>query len=335
MRGGVNVLFAGSVAAALLVLVPMRSIAERDGRNLQDGEELWVPSLAITSGVWLQAVDASGQSQYFEGTMPPVPLRSPVSGSDLGVSAFVGATLELMTPAIPVPTRPRIFLSAEVVPTFSPTITPAQDGAPGCVRGPEPEDPCASMENGTRRRAYGEDAANGQGSQVSTDIDTLAFGAGMGVAFPFAVGKRQLRVKTSVAWVNYKVNASGLVVDAQCDPTSACTESTPIPGFPPNPGFLREVTLMAESSERFNGIGPGLDLEMDTGRFGPIGSSIFLGARFYRILGDRKITLGTAQSYDDQIGMDSAAAQFQVEVKPWLYRASLGVRFQWLGARKE
>ena len=35
--------------------------------------------------------------------------------------------------------------------------------------------------------------------------------------------------------------------------------------------FLRETILTASDSQRFNGIGPGLDVEMDTGRFGPLG----------------------------------------------------------------
>jgi len=99
------------------------------------------------------------------------------------------------------------------------------------------------------------------------------------------------------------------------------------------PGFLRETILTASGSQRFNGIGPGLDVEMDAARFGPVGSSLFLGARAYYIPGDRTISFGTVESYDDQLGTDLAAAQFEVEVDPWLFRAHVGIRFLWLGSR--
>ncbi len=51
--------------------------------------------------------------------LPPVPLRGSVDGDDLAVSPFVGGVLELMTPALPIPTRPRLFVSGEVLPTFA------------------------------------------------------------------------------------------------------------------------------------------------------------------------------------------------------------------------
>ena len=72
---------------------------------------------------------------------------------------------------------------------------------------------------------------------------------------------------------------------------------------------------------------------MDTGRFGPLGTSLFLGGRAYHVLGDRSIAFGTSQDYDDVLGMDTATASFEVEVDPWLYRAHVGIRFFWLGSR--
>ena len=88
--------------------------------------------------------------------------------------------------------------------------------------------------------------------------------------------------------------------------------------------------------------GPGLDLEMDTGRFGPLGTSLFLGARFYRILGNRKIELSDSQSFPqefladgvtpaDGLGPVETNARFRFEVDPWNYRVGIGLRFYWLG----
>jgi hypothetical protein len=115
------------------------------------------------------------------------------------------------------------------------------------------------------------------------------------------------------------------VVDATCGDveTAICTSDT-----------LREVTLSASDSQRFNGIGPGLDVEMDTGRYGPLGVSLFLGARAYAIVDDRTISFGTEETFTDQIsdpGTDRATAQFEVEVDPWIFRGHVGIRFHWLG----
>jgi hypothetical protein len=162
----------------------------------------------------------------------------------------------------------------------------------------------------------------------------------MGISFPVEFLKRQLRIKPSVGWISYEVEAQGLVVDAMCrevtdlfgTQTTQCTDTTSEILFPEG-GFLRETILSADDSRRFHGIGPGLDIEMDTFRFGPIGSSVFLGARFYRILGNRTIAFSASEDFDDEFGQDTAVGNFEVEVDPWLYRVHVGIRFQWLGSR--
>jgi hypothetical protein len=249
-------------------------------------------------------------------------LRGPVDGNDLAVSPFVGGTLELMTPALPIPTRPRLFASGEILPTFASGHDLALEADPGCVRGPKPGAGCTRIPGA---EPYPENAANGEGSVTSAEVDTLVFGASLGVAFPLRIGKRQLRIKPSVGWINYEVDAEGLVVDANCGPgdTALCTSDS-----------LREVILSASDSQRFNGIGPGLDVEMDTVRYGPLGVSLFMGGRAYAIVDDRTISFGTEEIYDDQHGMDRATARFEVEVDPWIFRAHVGIRFHWLGSEE-
>jgi hypothetical protein len=327
------------VAVALQAMVSIASLAADGGDpeqpSRQAGEDRWVPSLAITSGVTFQKHKGSADSVLFEdmSSTPTTPLRGFVNGSDTAVSPFVGGTLELMTPALPLPTRPRLFVSAAILPTFASDRDVALEGDPGCVKGPEPDVPCAKDEEASsRRKSFGEDSANGQGSETSAEVDTLVFGASLGVAFPLQVGKRQLRIKPSIGWINYEVDAEGLVVDAACDPENRCTDVTGTPGLPPDPGFLRETILTASDSQRFNGIGPGLDVEMDTGRYGPLGVSLFMGGRAYAIVDDRTISFGTQEVYDDQLGTDRAAGRFEVEVDRWLYRAHVGIRFHWLGS---
>ncbi len=299
---------------------------------LQQGEDLWVPSFAIVSGITIQKQDGTVDSVLFPDMSPTsIPLRGFVDGNDLVVSPFVGGALELMSPALPLPLRPRIFLSGELLPTFASDREVAIEGQPGCLRGPLPGSPCLSDDVDMTTPNFPENSVNGEGSSTKATIDTLVFGATLGVAFPAQLGKRQLRIKPSIGWINYKVDGEGLVVDGACNPPDQCLDSILIPPFV-TPGFIRDTTLRGSGSQYFNGIGPGLDVEMDVGRYGPLGVSLLFGARAYRILGDRSFSFDASQSFDDELGNDLATASFGVEVDPWLYRANVGIRFQWLGS---
>jgi len=332
---------------ALGMLFPIASLATNGGNPedpaKQAGEDRWVPSLAITSGITIQQQQGSADSCFFSDpadisrncdSIVDPPLRGFVKGDVLAVSPFVGGSLELMAPALPIPTRPRLFVSGEVLPTFAFKRNVALEKDPRCVRGPIPGALCGEGD------AFEENSANGEGTRTSAEVDTLVFGASLGVAFPLQVGERQIRIKPSFGWINYEVEVEGIVVNAACDPVERCTTTTSVITLPPprdpiiivNDGFLRQPeALTADDTKTFNGIGPGLDIEVDTGKIGPIGSAIFLGARAYHILGDRKIKFGTRQQYDDVFGMDVGVANFEVEVDPWVYRTHVGIRFMWLG----
>jgi hypothetical protein len=346
VRNGADLFRIIGAIVVLGALFPIASLASEGGKSgeltRQAGEDRWVPSLAITSGASIQEHQGSADSYLEEPGEPIVPLRPSVDGDDLAVSPFVGGVLELMTPALPIPTRPRLFVSGEILPTFASDRDLALDGDPGCIRGDYPDAPCASEEDGSRNTSFPEVSAKGQGSRTSAEIDTLVYGASLGVAFPLQFGTRQLRIKPSVGWINYKVEAKGLVADALCDPPGRCTNFT---AFIVQYGYLRERTLSGSGSQRFNAIGPGLDVELDTGRFGPIGSSLFIGARGYRILGDRTISFGAEQIFGPEMsdpddpaqrivfGPERDTASFEVEVDPWIVRVHLGIRFQWLGSQ--
>jgi hypothetical protein len=198
---------------------------------------------------------------------------------------------------------------------------PAREGEPGTIESPVPKE-------FQDVAPFGEDVAIGQGSEITATMSNVMYGAYAGIAFPLEFNERPIRIKASVAWIRYEVDIEGLVVDASCLASGRITECNPNLG-----GFLRETRLTSNSTESFNGIGPGIDLEMDTGRMGPLGTSIFMGARLYRILGDRKVELNAGPvSFNDPIGQDSAAARFNFEVDEWMYRFGIGFRVQWLGS---
>jgi len=330
VRRGVNLFLWAAALTALWALHSLACLAN-DGkaateRTRQAGENRWVPSLAITSGVTIQNQDGYADSELFEDMSPnPVPLQGMVDGDDTAVSPFVGGSLELMTPALAIPTRPRLFASGEILPTFASDRDLAVEGDPSCVRGPEPNAPCANSPGGLSGTPFDANSANGQGTSLIATVDTLVFGANLGAAFPVRIGERELRIKPSFGWINYEVKIDGYVVDAECGnpnaipPTTRCQD------------FLRETRLSADSSQRFNGIGPGLDVEMEAARYGRFGVSLFLGGRAYAVLGDRTISAGTSATFADLLGMDVATAQFQAKVDPWMYRAHVGVRLSFVG----
>jgi hypothetical protein len=325
VRKGVKVF---SVIVALGALFPAASLAVDGGDpeepTKQAGEDRWVPSLAITGGVTIQDQDGTSDSFLVDVNSDSTPLQGFIEGSDTAVSPFVGGSLEVMSPALPIRLRPRLFVSGEILPTFASDRDLAVEGDPSCIRGPEPNAPCANKPGGLSGANFNADNANGRGSSLITEVDTLVYGANLGVAFPVEFLERQLRIKPSIGWINYKVEADGFVVDAACgdpnsNPPTLCND------------FLREMTLAASDSQRFNGIGPGLDIEMDAAQIGPLGVSLFLGGRAYAIVDDRDFSFSDTKSYDDRLGTDDATALFKVKVDPWMFRAHVGIRFHYLG----
>jgi hypothetical protein len=395
MLASVNGFVSWSAVFALLAVLPAASGAQEEEAKArqegQAGEDRWVPSLALISGVTIQSQEASIETFNFDYVLDPPDdpkwvwmLNEDLSadGDDLAVSPYVGANLELMSPALPLPGRPRLFLGAEILPTFAaardvakigdPTGFAPQDIPPPPLWPTDPGDPprvepCDDGEGGVRlstrecypRFGYTESGILGQGSQTTAEIDTLVFGAAVGVAFPFELRGRPLRVKPSFGWIRYKIDVEGRMLRATCalyDPTNlesnACISFDvvgPDAGPDGQHGFTREIVLGAQGSQSFNGIGGGLDIEMDVWRVGQFGVSLFLGGRFYRTLGDRTVDLSDEAEFPAETREPSAidppfnaaflpantfTAKWSFEVDPWMYRAGLGLRLHWLGSRK-
>lgn len=330
MRVAVNAF--ALIGAALALQAPLAAMAEDQDagseRRKQDGEDQWVPSFAIVSGLTVQEWDGEAESEICPGCTFPNPqaeaLRPFEKGDDRDVTPYVGGSLELMTPALPIPTSPRLFIGGEFLSAFGTDRDIAGEGDPSTpLQSPLPE--------GAENTPFGEDAVIGQGSVTKAEIDKFVYGAHAGIAFPVEIYGRALRIKPMFAWIHYEVDVSGKVTDAECAPFlngTQCNENLPS-------GFLRNspdgILLKDDDSDTFDGIGPGVDVEMDTGRFGPLGTSLFAGARLYKILGSRKIKLSATQSYDDQLGQDETRGRWSYEVDDWIYRIGIGIRFQWLG----
>jgi hypothetical protein len=261
-------------------------------------------------------------------------LRPAVSGTDLAVSPILGFDLQLLTPVIGrIPGSPRLFVQGEVQLTFGSTRNVANEGDPTGARIPDlidaPQDTATSSLSGT-------------GSRTISEIQTLGWGAGAGIAFPFTVRGHRLWVKPGAAWTRYTIDVEGVVeAGLKNDPENPTPND---PTQPPQWGSeLRLISLSDKRSPTYDGIGPSLELELDVGRFGPLGASLFMGGAAYRILGDRSISLSDSVSFpvgeegtsptdpSRALPEDTYSANWTFEVDPWLYRAVVGFRLHWYG----
>jgi hypothetical protein len=359
MRAGVN----HGLAWIALVAVAITATGAASEPQEQEGQNQWVPSLAITGGATLQNQSGTEHSVRVDsGAGTTTELRPSLRGDDRAVSPFMGGALELMTPALSLPGSPRFFATAEALSLFASSRQIVNEGTPGQLAGPEINSLPAKEETdqyylfdthtgqpalstGPRppRREFFADEARGQGSNLIAQVDQLAFGIKAGVSFSFSFSGRQLRIKPSVGWMQYEIDTKGILVNPTCMGTSPasgrCTTTYDAPGDPtPHPGFMRGTRLIADDTGVFDGVGPGIDLEMDTGRFGPIGTSLFVGLQSYYIPGDRDIDFRAARTFDDQIsqvapaGPETERAEWHFRAAPWVHRGSIGIRFQWLGS---
>lgn len=350
MRARVNALIATcaliatqaptSLAAADDVIEPSEGIARR-----------WIPSFALMGGATAQNVSGSQRSQLFDEGAPPVELRESVNGGDRIVNALVGASIDLQTPELPIPGRPRLFVSGEYLPAFGPERRVAQEGEPSRIRGPDVGAVLAVNETPTRYTndpsvepglgrlpafAFPDEEANGDGQDTITSYDRDMFGAKAGLAFPVEFMGRRFWLRPSVGWIVYEVEVEGILVDPSCSPSGSSTQctNTYLSGDLVNEGFLRESILKGSQTEVFHGIGPGLDVEMYVGRFGAVATTLFIGGQAYYIPGSREVEARAGEAYDDLLGQDLHTATWRARVAPWFVRGNLGIRFQWLGSAR-
>jgi len=343
MRSRVNLLLARGIARSAIMGALFASLpsSARERAPVPVAEDRWIPSFAFTGGVVFGRQHASVSSSCSEpGSDPPAPtscdpgepsygseLRQGATGDELAVTPYVGGNLSLMAPAFAVLGRPRLFASVELPYQFGIDRNVAQRQRPTGLEEPDNVDVTEELDEG---------ALLGAGSRTRTEVQGLAFGASAGVAFGFEAFGKQFRLKPYAGWLRTQIGVRGRVENGICinNPPGNVKDDCDLDGVQfGDPGFTRVVTLKAHDSLWLDGLGPGVDLEMDTGRLGPYTVSIFLGGGAYYLLSDRTAAFSATQT----IGPDTLGApvdyhaDFTFRVNPWLYRGGLGLRFSWVG----
>ena len=345
MRPRVNPLFAGRIARgafASLLLAGFASSAQEaaPARSLDDR---WIPSFAFTTGVFWGRQHATVSSDCFDpDSGPSTPtscnpeidaygpvLRQGADQNELAVTPYVGGNLSLHTPVLARLGQTRLFAGVELPYQFGIDRNVAQKDRPTGIA--EPDNPEAG-------ETLDEGALIGVGSRTRTEIQGLTFGANAGVAFSFEAFGRQFHVKPSANWIRTQITGRGRIEQGICH-TQSFQQLCDIDGIQPTGGgaFTRIITLKARDSMWVDGLGPGLDVEMETGRFGPYTVALFFGAGGYYLLGDRSLAFeakrtippsGTTDGLGDPVGYH---ADFAFRLSPWLYRMGIGLRLSWVG----
>ena len=369
MPARVNTLAACFALFAVFTAAPTRADEHRPTSAI---DRLWIPSFGPAAGLTIQDMDGSVSSTCAlggEAVFQPPPsgnlisaecegfpaggqvgaLRPSDSGSDLALSPYVGGVFQILSPTLDVlPGAPRVYFSAEAHALFGPDRDVAREGDPGRVQ-------FASTVQPERRPLLTSDGLLQRGSRTTVSIRSLGLGANFGLAWPVDFLGRRLWIKPGAGWYRYGVDVDVQVAGGfkrQC-------VSEPLPADASCRNF-REIQLGGSGSETFNGIGPALELDLETGRFGPIGTTLFLGFYGYRVLGNRTLEFADSQLYipgadpsapicsqagtvcgpPDAVGdasdlglgrADVYRAIWQYQAKPWIFRTGLGFRFHWVG----
>jgi len=291
-------------ASAALALPPER-----------DEADLWVPSIGFQTGLTFERAAATVMSSAVTGsaasTMPQL-LQPPAEGQSLMVTPFAGISVELMTPRL---TKdwgmPRFFIHGDVGYAFGSTFDVAKEGTPGTLSVPP-----------TSNTILSERIIAGQGAATSADVQPLQVNAGIGVAFSFDVFDTRIRLKPSLEYLREEIKITGVLSRAiQQQGVNTLDQ-------------FRKVNYIQRKDRVYHEIGPGLQVEADVGRWGPVVFAPYIGAQAFYTLTNRRSSLSESQIPPCQPQLNCVpppapeSATWTFKKDRWTYRANAGLRLR-------
>ena len=255
-------------------------------------ESQWLPALSLGSGLITEKLSGSVTSSA----------RPSAADSTRALLPYVSLDGELMTPALTLlPGRPRLFIHGGAGVAFDSDRRLALEGNPGPLVFP-------SISGLTPIAAV-----KGQGSSTRSKLEPLLVTAGAGLSFEFSLWGRALRLKPSFEYFRQEMKITSLLSSAETlQPNGICP--------------CRSVSLAATDKQVSHGIGPGLELELDAARAGPVALTLFVSTQAYRLLNGR--TLHAHREGTWTTGQP-ASVTGEARLAPWVYRAGVGLRLRW------
>lgn len=276
----------------------------------------WVPSLSLTLGISFHAMEGEVSSvDLTDGSE----VRPTVDNDKVSRSPIAGGRLGILSPTLPVPLRPRLFLEGEIAAVSNQKRRVAREGTPIGIDQPDP-----NPVDG-RFRIF-EETITGVGSVTNADMKNRQYGAAVGLFFPFQVGDWSFALKPGARYLRRTMEFDGRVLAARRGNLPATAPDT----------ATQQIVLLGDDELDLDAIGPSLELEIDVARWWDnVGASLFVGGGAYRVLGDRDVSFsGTTTAPDPDTGvLDTFRADFSSEVDPWIFHGSVGLRVRWQGFR--
>jgi hypothetical protein len=295
----------------------------------RDESELWVPSLALTSGMLVEDAQASVASSLRASEDPPF---FEDSGAGTLIGPLVSGSLELMAPALSDHWgRPRFFAHAGAGGNFALEYDVAKTGNPGTLEEP----PAGHLKPPVDQPGV----VKGQGSTTSVQPRYLQLSAGGGIAFSFDAWGRRFRIKPSFEYLREEVEVTGVMSGATI--ALPGVEEKPKQNIEYRSEAYNLFTGSASKRQVFHGIGPGLELEADVARSGSLVWSVLMSGGAYWIPGDRTVNFSatleqtqTPSSHPVEYPLPALAspphtATWEYKKDPWSYRAHFGIRLRW------
>jgi len=308
-----------------LLAWPVSTLAE-DANAEGSGGARWVPAFSFFSGAQIRGYEGGISSPRDD---PP---GVPDQGDVTSVFAFVGFSAEIASPKLG-RRGPRLFAHVDSALSFDTEAAVAGEGSPGPIEYPD-------TGGGAVLTNSPETGLNGQGTSLDSEAKPLVVSAGAGLAFEFEALGRTLRLKPSIEWLWQETSVStelGNVVSTQLQGGSPNCDQDVAP--------CATVFFGASKTKAFHSLGPGLEIEMDAGRVGPVMFALYASGQAYRVLGDGEIDISASAPLDIPAGFnpsgtppgslppgveDPVRLDSTFELDPWQYRFGVGLRFRWL-----
>jgi len=290
-------------ATPLLLAVFLAVMATSAWAQKSDSDRgRWLPSIAANAGVRVIQVDEASVSS----------IRGEFVGDDDRLFGYLGGNFQIETPVLTERGGgPRLFARIGAATNFDTEDRVVNEGAPGEIiirvidnNGdgiPDARPLVAGIE--------------GRGSATGVKTESPTVTAGFGVDFELAALDRTIHIKPSIEWIWEEERIKTVLGYAE----SRAGDPSDCP--------CRTLRARGINTESFYGLGPGIEIEVEAGRLGPLRLGVYAQSQAYYLF-DRKKDIEATGDFSD--GSGSLTVQSKYTRERWDYRAGFGLRFHWL-----
>ena len=311
------------VAGSLLALVCLASFAPSNAHAGSD-DSSWI----LYGNPEFLSVYAHTGKGNFRGTELTGPrVSNPRQSQDLGTaleipsrsreviaSALIGGTFGVLTPAAPIPSRPRLFVDLNVAEPATTEVQLARNGDPGPLSLPVG----GGLLGGP---LVTEGALGGRGTSITAQHQGPQVHAGIGVSFELPLDDvRLIRFKPSAVYSRTVIDIAALTVRGVRLTNDQGENQSLEEDF-------RQIRLSDARTEVYHAAGPALEIEYDPGLdWGPFSLSLY-GRGHASYIFTSPVT--RMQQCNIEGGQPEECANWKYTQDRWAYRASVGVHINW------